>query len=60
MAGKTVDFDETTEVGGFNPERLKEKKAPQVGPAPTDDPRRNAADDLKKKFENQSPKLRDS
>lgn len=57
MAGKTVEFDETTEVGGFNPERRVEKKKPQVGPAPTDDPRRRAADDLKKKIQEKSPKL---
>ena len=39
MPDKTIDFDEKTEVGGFNPERRKEKKKEQVGPAPTDDPR---------------------
>jgi hypothetical protein len=51
MAEKTVDFDEKTEVGGFNPERRKEKKKEQVGPAPTDDPRGKAKPDLKEKIE---------
>lgn len=59
MAGKTVEFDERTEVGGFNPERPIKKKASQVGPAPTDDPRRKAADDLKKKIVEKSPKPRE-
>lgn len=56
MAGKTIDFDEETEVGGFNPERRSEKKKESVGPAPTDDPRGNAAEDLRKKIEEQTPR----
>ena len=58
MAEKTVDFDEKTEVGGFNPERRNEKKKEQVGPAPTDDPRGKAKPDLKEKIEEKtnSPK----
>ena len=46
-----------TEVGGFNPERRKEKKKAQVGPAPTDDPRGKAEPDLKKEIEEKSNKL---
>ncbi len=59
MAEKTIDFDEKTEVGGFNPERRTEKKKSQVGPAPTDDPRNEAARDLKKKIEDKTPDARD-
>jgi len=56
MADKTIDFDEKTEVGGFNPERRTEKKKPQVGPTPTDDPRKRAAGDLKRKIAEKAPK----
>ena len=59
MASKTIDFDENTEVGGFNPERHRESKKPQVGPAPTDDPRKKAAQDLKKKIVEKAPKSKD-
>jgi len=48
MGEKTVDFDEKTEVGGFNPERRREKKKEQVGPMPTDDPHGESASDLKR------------
>ena len=51
MPDKTIDFDEKTEVGGFNREPRKEKKKEQVGPAPTDDPRGKAKPDLKEKIE---------
>jgi hypothetical protein len=43
-------IDHEHEIGGFNPERPKERKKDQVGPAPTDDPRRAAASDLKDKI----------
>jgi hypothetical protein len=56
MADKTIDFDEKTEVGGFNPERPQEKKKEQVGPAPTDDPRGKAKSDLKHKIEEKADK----
>ena len=56
VAGKTIDFDENTEVGGFNPERRSEKKKEPVGPAPTDDPKGHAHEDLKKKIEEQTPR----
>lgn len=56
MAGKTIAFDEKTEVGGFNPERRVEKKKPQVGPAPTDDPRHKAPADLKRSIKESSDK----
>jgi hypothetical protein len=59
MAEKTIEFDEDTEVGGFNPERRVEQKKTQVGPAPTDDPRGKAgADVTKKNIEEKSGKLR--
>jgi hypothetical protein len=51
MPDKTIDFDEKTEVGGFNPERRSDKKKEQVGPAPTDDPRGKTKADLKHKIE---------
>jgi hypothetical protein len=57
MPDKTIDFDENTEVGGFNPERRNEKKKEQVGPAPTDDPRGRAKPDLKHKIEEKTNKL---
>ncbi len=58
MAGKTVEFDENTEVGGFNPERRREQTKEQVGPAPTDDPRHKAGEDLREKVAEKSPKAR--
>jgi hypothetical protein len=54
MPDKTIDFDEQTEVGGFNPERRNEKKKEQVGPAPTDDPRGKARPDLRHKIEEET------
>jgi hypothetical protein len=58
MAEKTIDFDENTEVGGFNPERRVEKKKTQVGPAPTDDPDGKAGKDVtKRKIEEKSAML---
>ncbi len=57
MGGKTIDYDENTEVGGFNPERRVEKKKPQVGPAPTDDPRGKAGGDLEEKIKEKAPTL---
>jgi hypothetical protein len=45
------------EVGGFNPERRDEKPKPQVGPAPTDDPRHKADPDLKRKIEEKQTRL---
>ncbi len=57
MPDKTIDFDENTEVGGFNPERRNEKKKEQVGPAPTDDPRGRAKTDLKNKITETTNKL---
>jgi len=59
MGNKTVDFDEKTEVGGFNPERRREKKKEQVGPAPTDDPRHKATPDLKRCIKERSARVRD-
>ncbi|CAN1725152.1 conserved protein of unknown function [Hyphomicrobium sp. 1Nfss2.1] len=59
MTGKTIDFDEKTEVGGFNPEGHRESKKPQVGPTPTDDPRKKAARDLKEKVVGKTPKSTD-
>ena len=56
MPDKTIDFDEKTEVGGFNPERRNEKKKEQVGPAPTDDPRGRANTDIKKKIAEKTDK----
>ena len=58
MAGKTIDFDENTEVGGFNPERHVEKKKDPVGPAPTDDPKHAAAADLEKRLKHAAQKNR--
>ncbi len=57
MAEKTVDFDEKTEVGGFNPERRNEKKKEQVGPAPTDDPHHELTPEIKRKVEESLTKL---
>ncbi|MTD96292.1 hypothetical protein GIW81_18280 [Hyphomicrobium sp. xq] len=57
MPDKTIDFDENTEVGGFNPERRKEKKKEQVGPAPTDDPHGDADGDIRRKIEEGLTKL---
>lgn len=59
MPGKTIDFDEKSEVGGFNPERHREAMKPQVGPTPTDDPRKKAAQDLKEKVVGKTPKSKD-
>lgn len=56
MPDKTIDFDEQTEVGGFNPERRNEKKKEQVGPAPTDDPRGRAKADIKNKITEKTDK----
>lgn len=55
MAGTKTD--QSKEVGGFNPERRKEKPKKQVGPAPTDDPRHKATPDLKEKIEEKLTKL---
>jgi hypothetical protein len=49
MGEKKIDHER--EVGGFNPERKTEKPKEQVGPAPTDDPRRKATPDLKHKID---------
>jgi hypothetical protein len=59
MPEKTIDFDENTEVGGFNPERRKEKKKDQaeIGPGATDDPHGNADGDVKRKIEEGLTKL---
>jgi hypothetical protein len=46
------------EIGGFNPERPKQPKKPQVGPMPTDDPGHAASQDLKRKIERESDKNR--
>jgi len=59
MPSKTIDFDEKTKVGGFNPECHRESKKHQVGPAPTDDPRKKAAQDLKQKVVDRAPKSKD-
>lgn len=57
VAKETIDFDEKKEVGGFNPERRTEKKKPQVGPAPTDDPRGKAHEDIQRKIEEAALRL---
>jgi hypothetical protein len=58
MPNKTIDFDENTEVGGFNPERRNEKKKDQaeIGPGGTDDPRRELDPATKRKIEEQTNK----
>jgi hypothetical protein len=50
-------IDHEHEVGGFNPERRKEKPKSQVGPAPTDDPRGKAMPDLKHEIDRKRPQV---
>lgn len=59
MRKKPVESDESKEIGGFNPERPRRPKSPQVGPAPTDDPDRRAPADLKRKIEKKAPRRED-
>lgn len=57
MPGKHVNIDDKKEVGGFNPERRADKKKPQVGPTPTDDPHGKADKNIKRKIEERGSRL---
>lgn len=57
MSANKQKKQEEEEIGGFNPERRNEKPKPQVGPAPTDDPRGKAGPDLKRKIEEKETHL---